>query len=131
MAKKAHISTKKISIQPISLEVYYERLETKDEYQKRIEQLQLLDLQEFYNILGNMNAVNIQREELKKVYGDLRKKGKTHPADWQEKLVEKFFSFDPDRARQEIKDVLSDAVKYPQLEIPEYQYERLNKLINQ
>ena len=72
------------------LSVYYEREETNAEYKRRMERLQVKDLQEFYQMLAKYNSAVRQKKEIKKLFDNLGKT-KSIPPSWMKEMLEQFF----------------------------------------
>jgi hypothetical protein len=74
----------------VMLYIYHEREETSAEYKKRIEKLQVKDLQEFYKMLAKYNSAVKQKKEIKKLFDKLGKTKSTPPY-WMKEMLEQFF----------------------------------------
>jgi uncharacterized protein with von Willebrand factor type A (vWA) domain len=74
----------------VMLYIYHKRLESKAEYKKRIEKLQVKDLQEFYQMLAKYNSAVRQKKEIKKLFDKLGKT-KSIPPSWMKEMLEQFF----------------------------------------
>ena len=143
LIKRSHVNPEKIAFQhlreeidefghtEVKLYVYYERMETDAEYKRRMVKLQVKDLQEFYKMLAEYNSAVRQKKEIKKLFDKLGKTKSTPPY-WMKEMLEQFFNHTntvPESVQSEINSIYEDAVKYPQLALPQRQLEKLQKLV--
>jgi hypothetical protein len=102
LIKRSRVNNEKIVFQHLREEVdeyghketmlyiYHERMETDAEYRKRIQKLQVKDLQEFYQMLAKYNSAVKQKKEIKKLFDKLGKTKSTPPY-WMKEMLEQFF----------------------------------------
>ena len=102
LIKRSRVNSEKIVFQHLREEVdefgheetmlyvYHERMETDAEYRKRIQKLQVKDLQEFYKVLASYNSAVRQKKEIKKLFDKLGKTKSTPPY-WMKEMLEQFF----------------------------------------
>lgn len=110
------------------MEIWHMKMETDAEYKARLQKIEVRDLQEFYKLIASYNYVVGQRKVIADMFERLGKTKSTPPY-WMKDMLKKFFAYDLDQILSEIEGIYGDAVKYPQLALPEHQLERLKKLL--